>query len=308
MKSLLKLILLVPVLIYSCDSPDETIVSSENEPGVYLTGIKNSLSYTFSSGNQRVVSGGEDVKNLTVLILNEFGNIAYESRFYPYYEDAVPDTMFIPSLGAGRYELMAVTADFYGYYDYGYGPEGNMLDSGSVVSSFTLPAYTVSEGPIYAGYSSFDVSDEPVFVDVAMKNVSAKITFKAKNSGGFSNGGVDVNVYGYPAMSYDMRTGQFFHSEYYDYGYGYAWLDSWSSSKSVYVMPQSLSKLYVNFYQYDNGFYLNQDYSFDNPIELKSGDAITFTLDLDVLLQGSGNGSFSFEDIAWNDLGVVNIP
>lgn len=308
MKSLLKLILIVPVLIYSCDSPDDAKISSEKDPGLYVTGIKNSLSYTFSAGNQRVATGGDDVKNLTVLLLDEYGNIAYEARYYPYYENAMPDTMYIPSLAAGKYELMAVTADFYGYYDYGYGPEGNMLDSGNVVSSLILPAYTVSEGPIYVGYDSFEVGDEPVFVNVAMKNVSAKITFNAKSASAISNGGAQIYAYGHPAKSYDLRSGEFFYSEYNDYGYAYSWLDYWTTTRSVYVMPQYLSNLNVNFYQYDNGFYLNQDYTFDNTIELQAGDAITFTLDLEQLLQGAGSGSFSFEDIAWNDLGEVSIP
>jgi len=304
MKPLQLLSLLVLVLLSACEFNHDTPDVSSREKGLYIIGLKQSLTYEFTSPNGRVLSDSDQVTNLAVYILEAEGGIVYEQHYYPYYSGQVPDTIFIPDLGAGDYELVATTSDYYAY-NYYY-EDGTMYDTMDVFTDLILPGHAISEGPIYVGYNTFTIADEAVMVNVDMENVSAKITFRLKGGQSLNDAGVELGLYANEVMGYNLRTGEF-QEEQYD-NYVYNWVDQWSTSRAVYVMPQTLYQINMNYYQYYSGSNFSQSQDLEDPLKLRTGDAITFTLDLDALLEGAGNGVFNFSDIDWNDLGEVTVP
>lgn len=311
MKSLKNLLLLIPVLLLSCGQEEELTDKKSEGSGVYITGIKQALTYEFYSPNGRMVSEDDAITNLVIFIIGSDGNIAYEQHYYPYYDGQVPDTILIPNLAAGNYELMASTSDFYeyGYYNYEdtyYNGGDVYYDTMEMFTEMVLPSYAMSQGTIYVGYEEFTVTDEDLVLAIDMENVSAKVTFKVQNGDVLQNGGVEMALRSVSAMSYDLRSGQFREENYaYDI---YNWLDQWSSSRTVYIMPTTISEMNMNYYQYYNGTSFNQTVTFDEAIELKTGDAIIFNLDMNALLDGAGDGVLNFADIEWNDLGELSVP
>ncbi len=314
--------MLIPVLMFACSEPDEMTVSEpQGEAGIYLTGMNKGLSYQFTSPNGRVVSSEDKVTNLVVFMVDEAGNIAYEQRFYPYYEGEIPDTIFIPEMSAGKYELMATTADYYNYWYYTddvffgsdtiWSEDGTIdpnpdMDTSRMVMDMLLPYYSTSQGPIYVGYESFEVGEEDVLIDVTMKNLSAKISFNTTSDFSFMESGMEMGLHSVEAMSYNLRTGEMIDEGYENYVY--SWMGDGDSVRDIYVMPQSFKGMFVNYYDWYSGFNISQDFEFEQAIKLNTGDAITFTLDMQEILDGGGNGTFYFEEINWNDLGELTIP
>lgn len=292
------------VAVIACDFETEPINEPDGEYSFAITGINQSLTYEFSSANGGRVAVTDDIRNLSIFIIDEDGNIAYENRYYPYYEDSeIPDSIFIPALGAGDYQIVAVTADFYPYYDY-YDPAGDTL---GFLTDLRVPSYVTSEGPIFVGFTAFTLTEDTEVVAVDMKNISAKVTFKLAKGQSNPDGGLSMEIETTDAKDYDVFNEEFTTASY-DYNYVYGWLDSWSSERSVYVLPQTLENMKIYFYDYYSGTNFHQTIEFEELIPMEAGDAITFTLDMDVLLDGAADGVFNYEDIEWNDLGELVLP
>ena len=73
-------------------------------------------------------------------------------------------------------------------------------------------------------------------------------------------------------------------------------------------MPKTLTSLELNYYDYYTNFNISQHVDLDPDIPLQVGDAITFTVNIEDLLDGAGSGVFNWEDISWNDLGEITVP
>ncbi len=298
------------VFFSACEPAEPTDELPSGEMSMLVTGINQSLSYEFRAGNGRVASSADDVKNLTVMILDEENQIVHETRYYRYYdEQLVPDTILIPSLSAGNYQLLAVTADFYYYYYYeDYYQEGIEDSMGFVASNqLTIPGFTMSEGPIYVGKVDFTLEEEDQVVEIDMTNVSAKVTFKLKNNQALTEAGIEMALASDDVWAYSFDEASLTEDEY-GYTYASAYLDEWNRERTLYVMPQTLKSMYINMYSYNQEGGFNQTVAFDEPIALASGDAITFTIDAQALLDGAGEGVFNFGEINWNDRGELSLP
>ena len=139
-------------ILSGCELNDGSDDIATGDHSFYITGVRESITYEFTSGNGRAVAADE-VRNLSVYIIDNDGNIAYETRYYNYdygYEQGIPDSIFIPSLSAGNYKIFALTADYYPYYDYYYA-EGDTM---AMFDNLQIPTYITSEGPIFVGFES----------------------------------------------------------------------------------------------------------------------------------------------------------
>ncbi|MFY0606035.1 MAG: FimB/Mfa2 family fimbrial subunit [Cyclobacteriaceae bacterium] len=300
-------IALTLVLFAACESTPEDELP-QGEMSMMVTGINQSLSYEFRAGNGRVASSADDVKNLTVLILNEANEIVHETHYYRYHEEQiVPDTIFIPSLSAGNYQLLAVTADFYYYYYDDFGFPEDLEDSLGVVAGneLVIPGYTISEGPIYVGKEDFTLEEEGQVVQIDMENISAKVTFKMNNGADFNTAWIEMGLVTENPWAYSFDETDFVQD---DYSYVAGYLGDNRTSYTLYVMPQTLVAMNMNMYSYYTGESFNQVVDFEEPISLVSGDAITFTLDINALMEGAGEGVFNFGEINWNDRGELTLP
>lgn len=319
MKLLTNIFLAVLVLAtLSCDTEQDSPKGADHD--FYITGINKSLSYTFSPSNGRQSQAiPEDVRNLTVMILDDDDNIVYEQRYYNYsyyweyedsldasgydyyyYENTIPDTLFIPSLEEGNYTILTATADFYHYYSYsGWGnPEG--------AGTPKIESWVTSEGPIYAGKAELELSEDEQEVVMEMTNISSKITLKREGS--FDNDGwLEVIIQTEDAVEYWLDDEEFVTPEY-DYSesvYGYI---DYRSSVNLFTLPKKLTAVQIYYYDYQTGATISQTVEIDPSIELGVGDAITFTINVEDILSGSGRGIFDWNDVSWNDLGEINVP
>jgi hypothetical protein len=320
MKSIYASLAFIAVFTLSCNPDSEEKVSPKGEYSFYITGINESLSYTFSPSNGRVAeSVPEDVKALTLLVLDENDELVYNQHYYNhnyyydyadsldasgedyyYYENAIPDTLFIPALPEGVYTVLTATTDFY-YYRYhdGFGPEGNEARYPK------LDSYTISEGPIYVGKEVIELKEEDVELKMPMKNVSTKITLKKKNADD-NDLWVDMSIRTKDASEYDFKDDALVASEHGESTI-YAWID-YGTEKSVYALPSTIDFISLHYYDYRTGTSVSQEVDIDPDIEMSVGDAITFTIDMEALADGSGSAIFDWEDIDWNDLGDITVP
>ncbi len=332
MKRLNFLLLSLPFLFFSCleDAGDEN-PKGDGEYSFYITGFREYLTYEFTSGQGRVETTPDDVKNLTVIITSEDGTVVYEKRYYNYdywyptdaiyYPEGdtmenqhIPDTIFIPLLPAGVYTIAAVTADF--YYDRYY------YENGSNSSDFILYPYVQSPGPIYAGFQVIELIEDDQEVLFEMKNISAKVRVKLKDGQEIVDGHLGFSFETMNGKIFNIRTGEFdtHNQDYYNYFYTslgsfYYWngleeiIDN-VTENSVYIMPQTIKHLRIDYWDNFGGVSIYQEIDIDPDLELNVGDAITFTLDLEALIGNSGSspGIFEWEDITWNELEEITIP
>ncbi len=81
-----------------------------------------------------------------------------------------------------------------------------------------------------------------------------------------------------------------------------------NQERAVYVLPKTLTALNVGYYDYATGASLSQEIVLDPSVTLQIGDAISFSIDADELMKGSGSGVFEWGDINWNDLEEISLP
>jgi hypothetical protein len=293
------------IILVGCELNEAEENLKQGDHSFYITGIKESITYEFTSGNGRAVQSDE-VKNLTVYIMDSEGNIVYETRYYNNNYDGaggIPDSIFIPALGAGTYKILALTADYYPYYDYYY-QEGDTM---SIFDDMVIPTGITSEGPIFVGFEQIALTDATSAVELDMKNISAKISFQLTNSQIAENSAISLEMMTVDAMDYAIIDEEMVPSVS-ENNYLYNYIDAWNPVRSMYVLPQTINDMTVQFYDYYSGSNWNSSIIFEEQIPLTAGDAITFNLDLEAMLEGSGSGSFNYEDIEWNDLGEVTVP
>lgn len=295
-------LLLAAIAFQSCQSEDPTL---SGEFAFQITGIKQSVSYEFTSKSGRTVSEVPDeVYNLTVLIFNSSNELVHERRYYAYGDDQdIPDTLKIPNLPAGDYKVAAITADFYDYYYH----EGDSANGEDIGYDLKLPEWTTSESPIYVGYESFKLDSENEIIHINMSNISARVEFRIPEDQNMNGRELGLDMNSINPYSYDIVNGEFI--SHGQETYFWTSLNEWEEARSrvIYVLPQTLKRLNLNYWDYE-GFNFNQEVIFSEQIQLQVGDAISFTIDVEALVAGGGNGVFNFEDIEWNDLGGLNIP
>ncbi|MEP0365836.1 MAG: hypothetical protein ABJN36_10145 [Cyclobacteriaceae bacterium] len=320
MKFIYTLLAVIAAITFSCDPNSDDKVDPNGEYSFYITGINESLTYTFSPSNGRIAQTvPEDVKSLTILILDAEGSLVYNQHYYNhntyydyedsldatgndyyYYENTIPDTLFIPGLPAGEYTVLATTADFYyDYYYNGFGPEGDHR------SYPKLHSYISSEGPIYVGKQDIQLTEDEIELQMPMENISTKITMK-KINGGDENMWIDLSISTVDAHDYSFENEELVPSEYGESSI-YAWID-YGAEKSTYALPATIASISLNYYDYQTGVQMSHKVDIDPNLEMNIGDAITFTVDVEALASGAGTGVFDWEDIDWNDLGEINVP
>ncbi|MFT7233259.1 MAG: hypothetical protein ACI8TA_002483 [Cyclobacteriaceae bacterium] len=326
------LLALLVLFAFSCSNDqDEPGKIKDGEFSFYITGISQSLTYTFSPSNGRAASTvPEDVKNLTVLILDAEGHIVYEQHYYNYsyyydnnadssmmgeddgsvsndyyyYENTIPDTLFIPKLGSGDYTILAATADFYYYY---YMHDSFAPNGGNESEYPKLYSHTTSEGPIYVGKKELRLEEEGQLVEMEMDNISTKITLQQLNIDAGFEGSLQLELNTKDNMDYSFEDEAFVGPDY-DYDQSiYVWID-WQEEKSIYALPKTISSIQIYYYDYRTGAQISQEVDIDPDLTLAVGDAITFKVDVEALLEGAGQGVFRWEDISWNDLGDISVP
>ncbi|MFC2126463.1 hypothetical protein ACFLU5_16865 [Bacteroidota bacterium] len=309
MKSL-KLLFVIPLLIamFSCEFQDDFKIEEE-EYSFVITGIKESITYVFNSANGRVAEVPDEVKNLTVLVVDEFGEIVFEKRFYEWeHYGEIPDSIRIPTLPAGEYSIYAMTCDYYNHwYEDGVyrGDSTNTPhDTTTTYGGIILEPWIVNEGPIYVGSVTFTLEEDEQHVVIKMENISAKITLASTEN---IPGWMQVSIEAKASVYYDFKSGDFVDTEYWNYIYMY--LDDSTLTKNFYILPQTLKKLNLYFYNYpDYSQVYSPSMELDPPIPMNVGDAITFKIDIEAIMAGAGSSVFEWEDINWNDLGEIPIP
>ena len=321
MKKLFLLVSVASVVFYGCSSDEDIKEDVPNTPNsILITGISESISYTFTSKNGRTESSvPDDVNMIQILILNHDNEVVYEQYHYNqnaynhyYYDSAdhggddymfentLPDTLYIPPLADGNYTVLASTtyASYYNYY-YEHGDSANMKYP-------IIESYQVSDGPIFVGKATAEVTaDTDALVVLDMKNISARIDLNVESS--FDEWSLEVQ----------METGnsKFYSFEYeslkpteYDYDYLNLWRDNYWKQTSFYFLPRDLMNIQLWFYEYRSNFNLNFEFDIDPDLALETGDVFSLNIDLDELIDGGGQAAFDWEEIDWNDVGELNIP
>ena len=306
----------------SCNEQATMQPIPEGEQSFYITGISQSLTYSFNSG--RLSETPDDVRELNILVMDNGGEIVYEQWYYNYnyynyqdtslvngdvyyYENTIPDTLFIPALPVGNYDIIAATTYLNYYSDPIYNPDGTVTQ-GSVIYPRIEP-YTVSESPIYVGKSNVMLAEDNQEVVLNMRNISARVTLE-KEAG-------TANVEdGHLELIFKTRNNKYFSFEEdalldfdYDYDYYvYTYLFN-ENKKHFYVLPMTSSSATIAYYHNQMEMYnFSIEVPFDPFINLQTNDAISFSINLDALLDGANSGIVLWDDITWNDLGEVSIP
>lgn len=302
-------------LLFACETGEIEPDNNGETHSVSITGIKDAFSYSFTPANGRVASAPDEVYMLTIKLINENNHVVYEQWYHDWSdtENHIPDSIFIPSISAGNYKIYASTADYYYYYDYYY-ESGNvdLTDAGDSIPDQDLPMqefvidnWIVSENPIYVGNQSFTVADEDVSVELEMTNISAKLTLQVKNFP--QEMYAEVMAIGTDALSYSFDNDAFF-NQYPDHeSYAYLYMYDGRENFNFYFLPRTLDRVRVGVYDYNYNYFVEQEYSFNEDIEMGVGDALTVTVDMESILDGGGSGTLSWQSIEWNNLGEVVI-
>ena len=136
-----------------------------------------------------------------------------------------------------------------------------------------------------------------------MANISAKVNLISKYTE--KSRWLEAGIASKGCSYFDLVSGSFVPV---DFGVNlYMSLEDSLYEKSFYIFPQTLvgMEIYItDYHQYK----ISQKINLDPVLELAVGDAVTFNIDIQKLLQGSGGASFEWETISWNDLGEVSIP
>lgn len=329
---------IIPVVcLFSCQTSEDELPTGDFD--FYITGFKSGLSVDFSAGSRTDQSTPDDVHQLHVQILDGENQVVYEQYYWDYddyyyydddsvyhnedslnntqgrlaremdfiYSEGIPDTIFIPSLPAGDYHVLAATTyigNYYYYYDYA---TADSSDNYYYNNEPRIDTYAVNDGPIYVGKESLYLSEEEQEVLLDMNNVSAKITVTNASDATNVSGWADLMVETQNNQYYSFLDESLFPSDY-DYDAPvYTYLDP-GGTRDFYVLPRTLTGLTLNYWDYYSGASFSSTLELDPNIELGIGDAVTFTVDLEEILSGAGSGSFDWEEIDWNDLGEVTVP
>ena len=309
------------VVLVSCTDPIEEAKMPEGEFAFYITGISQSLDYTFNSG--RLNETPAEVRELTILVLDDAGNLVYEQWYYNhnywrnqdnsgddviFYENTIPDTLFIPPLPAGNYEVLASTT-WMNYHAEPYtNPDGTWNEG-----PFTYPrieSWNANESPIYVGKESITLTSDNQEVQLNMRHLSARIKLlQDPNSTNIVEGGhVNLIFKTKNNQYFSFATNELLPTEYdYDdhvYTYMYD-----QPEMNFYVLPKALTSVTISYYHNTVDMYnFEVEIPIDPYINLNTNDAVTFTINLDDLLNGANSGTVLWEDITWNDLGEISIP
>ena len=337
MKKLLVLSVLSITLLCSCEESIEEPIP-EGEFSFYVTGFKRNLTVDFSSKGRTDQSHPEDVHQLHIQILDEDNMVIHERFHYDYndysedengnnadfaenhYDDlfnltergGIPDTIFIPALPSGHYNVIAATAHIGGYNHYiDYADDGT-FDETDIEPYYTrhsrIETSVVSDGPIYVGQESIVLEKESQEVIFNMTNVSAKITIANASDATDAQGGAEVMFHTLNNQYFDLQTSALLPIEY-DYAPPiFTYINGGEAKKEFYILPKSLMSLSLNFWHHSFGTQYTQEFELDPQIDLNIGDAVTFTLNIEEILRGGGASPLQWEEIEWNDLGEVSIP
>jgi hypothetical protein len=293
-----------------------------DEFGFYITGVSTSLKYTFNSGREN--STPDDVRELNILILNENVEVVYEQWYFNYnfyngqdssmsngdtffYENTIPDTLYIPGLPAGNYDILAATTYLNYYGEPIWNPDGTWSQGPMVYPK--IDPYNVSENPIYVGKTSITLASESQEVVLEMRNVSAKITLSREDDTTPIEGGhlELVFIANNNKMFSFAQNALVDPQDNYDY-YIYTYLAG-EQKKNFYVLPKTLTAVEVGYYHPELEMYnFRIEIPIDPDVALQVNDAISFSINLSELLEGAGSGTVLWNQITWNELGNISIP
>ena len=317
------LTLSVIITLSSCYEKAAEQELPEGDFGFYITGVGQSINYIFNSGGRQNETP-DDVRELNILILDQSGDIVYEQWYFNhnyyyhqdssmmngdtfFYENTIPDTLFIPSLPAGNYDILASTTYLNYYAEPVNNPDGTW--SQGPVTYPKIEPYNVSENPIYVGKQSITLAEESQEVVLDMRNVSAKITLSREDDASDIEGGRLELIFiskNNKAFSFadDALVDQEYDYDYYNYTYMYN-----EKKKDFYVLPKTLSSVEVAYFHDQLEMYnFRIEIPFDPYIDLQINDAISFSINLGDLLDGAGSGTVLWDQITWNNLGEIAIP
>jgi hypothetical protein len=322
MKTLTFLLSLCVIISFS--SCEDKIVENEmpeGEIGFYITGVSQSLNYVFNSGS-RLSETPDEIRELNILILDQSGDIVYEQWYFNhnyyyhqdstmtngdtfFYENTIPDTLFIPALPQGNYDILASTTYLNYYSDPIYNPDGTI--SQGPITYPKIEPYNVSENPIYVGKATIALNEESQEVVLNMRNISARITLSREEDTTNIEGGhleLIFNTKNNKYFSFAEDALLDYEYDYYIYTY---MLDE--KKKHFYVLPKILSSVAAAYFHDHVEMY---NFRIEMPIEpnidLQINDAISFSINLGDLLDGASSGTVLWDQITWNDLGEISIP
>ncbi|WP_425393074.1 hypothetical protein [Ekhidna sp.] len=318
MKKLLQITCAV-ILLSSCGSEESIPDLLQNtENSMIITGIRESISYTYTSNSGRSESSvPEDVNMIQILVLDSNDDVVYEQYHYNnnaynhyYYDSAahggddymfentIPDTLYIPPLADGTYTVLASTTYAYSYDYYG----------DSIGNYPYIESYQVSDGPIFVGKATAEVTeDTDALVVMDMANVSARIDLNITSTLS-SEWSLEIHLETTNGMYYSFENESLMSrgNDYYDYLY--FWRDSYWNQSSYYFLPRDLKNIQLYFYDNSSGFNMNVSSSIDPQLAMSVGDVFTLNIDMDKLIEEGENVAFSWENIEWNDVGNIDIP
>lgn len=320
MKKLSYLLAAVVLAVTGCSSVQDSDKGPLNtENSIVITGINESISYSFQSADGRVEGSiPDDINMLQILILNEDEEVVYEQYHYNqnayndhYYDSAghggddymfentIPDTLYIPPLEDGTYSVLASTV-YASYYDYHY-------ESDSMQSSYPIiESYHVSDAPIFVGKATAVVTqDADAFVEIDMNNISSRIDLNVTTSR--EDWGLEIHMESGNSHYYSFESEDLEPVEY-DYDNLYLWNDSYWRPEAFYFLPRDFRSVSLWFYDHSQGINLNYELDIDPDLNMAIGDVFTLSIDLDELVEGGGSASLSWEEVDWNDVGEVTIP
>lgn len=321
MKNLLLLALITSVIFFGCSS-DEDIPEdiSNTENSILITGINESISYTFSKNGRTESSVPDDINMIQILILDENNEVVYEQYHYNqnaynhyYYDSAdyngddymfentLPDTLYIPPLADGDYTVLASTA-YMNYYNHYYYEHGDSLNTQYPI----IESYQVSDAPIFVGKAAAEVTSESdAIVILDMSNISTRMDLNITSSQEEWN--LEVQMETGNSMYYSFEYESLKATEY-DHDYLYLWRDNYWKQESYYFLPRDLKSINLWFYDYQTNFNVNFEFDIDPDLSLETGDLFRLNIDLDELIEGGGEAGFNWDDIDWEDIGELNIP
>jgi hypothetical protein len=294
----------------------------EEDFGFYITGVSQSINYIVNSGRQEETP--DDVRELNILIIDQSGEIVYEQWYFNHnyyygqdslmgpgdtflYENTIPDTLFIPALPAGNYDVVAATTYLNYYGDPIWNPDGTWTNGPMVYPR--IEPYHVSETPIYVGKQSLNLNEESQEVVLEMRNISAKIKLSREDINSDIQGGqLELVFITKNNKTFSFEANSLVSPEHdYDY-YIYTYLND-ENSKNFYMLPKSLAAVEVAYYhpQFEN-YNFRIEIPIDPDVDLNINDAISFSINLGELLEGAGSGTVLWQQINWNELGEISIP
>lgn len=323
MKSLF--VLLTLSIVIGLSSCEDAFVENEmpkGDFGFYITGVSQSLDYVFNSGRQNETP--DNVRELNILILDESGDIVYEQWYFNhnyyygqdslmangdtfFYENTIPDTLYIPALPEGNYDILAATTYLNYYGDPIWNPDGTWTEGPMVYPR--IEPYHVSENPIYVGKQNITLAEESQEVVLEMRNISAKITLsREEDTTNIEGGYIELIFNTTNNKSFSFAENALIAQEYdYDY-YIYTYMFN-EKKKNFYVLPKTLSAVEVAYNHPQFEMYnFRIEIPIDPDVDLNINDGISFSINLGDLLNGARSGTVLWDQITWNELGEISIP